>query len=50
VFPNLGVGHSGTARLCTEHHAYIYVGGQSYPPDPLHIDVSTKLWNRTHVP
>jgi hypothetical protein len=50
VFPNLGIGHSGTARLCTTHHAIIYVSGQPYPPDPLHIDVDMKLWNRTHRP
>ena len=50
IIPNLGIGHSGTARLCTSDHLPIYVAGIESPPGPLHIDVAMKLWNKTDRP
>jgi hypothetical protein len=48
LFPSLGVGHSGTAYLCTSDHVPIYFEGMTHTPDPVHVDVSMKLWNKTH--
>jgi hypothetical protein len=42
------VGHSGTAYLCTSDHVPIYFEGMTHTPEPVHVDVSMKLWNKTH--
>jgi hypothetical protein len=47
IFPSLGIGYNGTARLCTSDHVPIYVAGVEHAPGPLHVDVDMKLWNKT---
>lgn len=50
IFPNLGIGHSGKARLCTSDLLPLFVAGIEHPPGPFHIDVAMKLWNKTNRP
>jgi hypothetical protein len=47
ILPSIGIGYSGSAKLCTSDHMQIFVSGLEPPPAPLHIDVDMKLWNKT---
>jgi hypothetical protein len=34
VFPSMGIGYSGTAKLCTSDHIQIFVAGVETSPGP----------------